>query len=171
MGISINIAFGLKEEDNMKRIGSLLGVALILGSLQGCSPNDGGSTTPVMVTVSGTATNEFGPITGTPTVELQQGSVVKYALEWTNYYDSGSGVNTATLADTTILAGTYDIVITINAYNTPTSEYCSCTVNGVAVTGTVNVAGTESPYVITIPGVPIVSDATIVLDIGYGGGW
>ena len=121
--------------------------------------------------VSGTVTVDIGSISGTPTIQLEQNSVVIYTLP----YSLASGPpEVMTLTPTTIIPGTYDIVITINPSASITTAGTSAELNGTGIGGiTVAYAGAgyAPPDTITIPSVVIQTNATltIVLD-HYSGG-
>jgi len=155
----------------MHRLWPVLGVlaSVALVPALGCSnPAGGGSTYPTSssIAVGGTVTVDIGSISGTPTIQLEQNSVVKYTLP--NSLASGPP-EVMTLAPTTIVLGTYDIVITIDPSAYITTAGTSAELNGTGIGGiTVTYAGVgyASPDTITIPSVSIQTNATltIVLD-------
>ncbi len=148
----------------MKRriaLGAVLGAALI--ALGGCSATGSSADT---VSISGTlSAQNLGGITvdPPPTVELKQASNTKYTLSLSYAYDAEMQTLSGTLPPTSIVPGTYDVVITIDSVGSPIDYSCYCTVNDTPVGGTVVVAGSTPPYVVTIPAVPIQASATVHL--------
>jgi hypothetical protein len=91
---------------------TLTALLVFIYACTSASPGGGPST------ISGSATAQasyYGTMLGTPTVELQQGGVVKYTLVLGSIADGWS------LSPTQVLKGTYDLHIVVqNTFSPPT---------------------------------------------------